>query len=62
MEEFKFGVGDRVINRGLGGDPNTIGVVLKCVGLNESFTLEGRFIHAVHPYSELMYAVRFGDD
>ena len=63
MEVFEFRPGDRVIYAGLAGDPKEIGIVLKCVGLSESFELEGRNIEAVNPYQdELMYVVRFGDD
>ena len=63
MEEFNFRMGDRVIYAGLSGDPKGIGVVLKCVGLSESFTFEGRYLEAVHlDQDELMYVVRFGGD
>ena len=63
MEAFEYKPGDKVIYSGLAGGPKGIGIVLKCVGLSESFTLEGQYVEAVNPYQdELMYVVRFGDD
>ena len=63
MEEFEYKPGDKVIYVGLAGEPKGIGIVLKCVGLSESFTLDGQYVEAANPnQDELMYVVRFGDD
>ena len=63
MQAFEYRPGDKVIYTGLAGEPKGIGIVLKCVGLSESYTLDGRYVEAVNrDQDELMYVVRFGGD
>ena len=49
MQAFEYRQGDKVIYAGLAGEPRGIGIVLKCVGLSESFALDGRYVASLQP-------------